>query len=139
MNKLRFVVDTNVLVSSILIGKSPPDQAFKKIRTLGNILFSESTFQELQEILQRPKFDKYVSYQIRNQFMIQLKLEAEIIIVFEEIDICRDPKDNKFLEVAVNGKADFIITGDKDLLVLNPFQGIEIITVNEFLSRFNLD
>ena len=71
--------------------------------------------------------------------MIQLKLEAEIIIVFEEIDICRDPKDNKFLEVAVNGKADFIITGDKDLLVLNPFQGIEIITVNEFLSRFNLD
>ncbi|NQZ65388.1 putative toxin-antitoxin system toxin component, PIN family, partial [Crocosphaera sp.] len=80
-----------------------------------------------------------VSYQIRNQFMIQLKLEAEIIIVFEEIDICRDPKDNKFLEVAVNGKADFIITGDKDLLVLNPFQGIEIITVNEFLSRFNLD
>ena len=53
------------------------------------------------------------------------------------IDICRDPKDNKFLELAVSGKADFIITGDQDLLVLNPFRNIEIITINEFLTRFN--
>ncbi len=136
MNKDRFVIDTNVLVSSILIEKSPADQAFKKIRSLGNLLFSESTLQELQEILQRPKFNKYVSSQIRSQFIMQLKLEAETILIVEKINLCRDPKDNKFLEVAVNGNADFIITGDKDLLVLNSFQNIEIITVNEFLSSF---
>ena len=136
MNKDRFVIDTNVLVSSILIEKSPADQAFKKIRSLGNLLFSESTLQELQEILQRPKFNKYVSSQIRSQFIMQLKLEAETILIVEKINLCRDPKDNKFLEVAVNGNADFIITGDKDLLVLNSLQNIEIITVNEFLSSF---
>ncbi len=51
--------------------------------------------------------------------------------------MCRDAKDDKFIEVAFNGKADFIITGDKDLLVLNPFKNIEIITVNDFLTRFN--
>ncbi len=139
MNRFRFVIDTNVLVSSILIEKSPADQAFKKIRSLGNLLFSESTLQELQEILQRPKFNKYVSYQIRNQFMMKLKLEAETITIFEKINLCRDPKDNKFLEVAVNGNADFIITGDKDLLVLNSFKNIEIITVNEFLSSFKVN
>lgn len=61
MDKLRFVVDNNVLVSSILIASSPPDTALKKIRSLGNILYSLPTFQELQEILNRPKFDRYVS------------------------------------------------------------------------------
>jgi hypothetical protein len=53
----------------------------------------------------------------------------------ESINICRDPKDDKFLELAFSGKADFIVTGDQDLLVLNPFRNIEIITANVFLSR----
>jgi uncharacterized protein len=55
----------------------------------------------------------------------------------ETIDLCRDPKDNKFLELAVSGNADFIITGDEDLLVLNTFRNIEIISVNDFLIRFS--
>jgi predicted nucleic acid-binding protein len=59
-----------------------------------------------------------------------------LIKISEKITICRDPKDDKFLELAVNGQANFIITGDEDLLVLNPFRNIEIITVNEFLNRF---
>ena len=137
MAKPKFVIDTNVLVSGILIAESLPDRAFKKARTFGEILFSESTFEELQEILERPKFNKYVSFEIRSQFLTQLKFEAERIIILEKINVCRDPKDNKILEVGVNGNADYLITGDQDLLVLNPFQGIEIITVNEFLTRFS--
>ena len=62
---------------------------------------------------------------------------AELVAIKESIDICRDPKDNKFLELAVSGEADFIVSGDQDLLVLNPFRNIEIVTANDFLARFN--
>jgi predicted nucleic acid-binding protein len=60
MNKLKIVIDTNILVSSILIASSKADQAFKKAKKVGKILLSEMTLAELQEILSRPKFDRYV-------------------------------------------------------------------------------
>lgn len=137
MVKLRFFIDTNILISSILRSSSKPDQALKKARSLGNILLSETTFQELQEVLYRPKFDKYVSLITRTEFIAKLKLECELVNIVENIKVCRDEKDDKFLELAVNGKANFIITGDEDLLILNPFRNIEIINVNEFLNRFS--
>ncbi|MFM7383398.1 MAG: putative toxin-antitoxin system toxin component, PIN family [Microcystaceae cyanobacterium] len=129
------MVDTNVLVSSILIRKSSSDAALKKARSLGKLLFSEATFQELQTVLNRSKFDKYVSLTIRSEFMFRLKLESELIEIIEQVNLCRDLKDNQFLEVAMNGNADYLITGDQDLLVLRPFQEIQIMTVHEFLSE----
>jgi putative PIN family toxin of toxin-antitoxin system len=137
MDKLRFVIDTNVLVSSVLIANSPSDLSLKIIRKIGNILFSETTFQELEEVLNRQKFNRYVDLNIRLQFLAKLKLELDLITIQENIKICRDSKDDKFLEVAINGKANYLITGDQDLLILNPFRQIEIITINEFLTRFN--
>lgn len=130
------MIDTNVLVSSVLIVNSSADLALKKIRSIGDILFSQTTFEELQEVLTRQKFDRYIPLNIRLQFLAKLKLDFTLIPIRETINICRDPKDDKFLEVAVNGKGDFIITGDLDLLVLNPFRNIEIITINDFLTRF---
>jgi putative PIN family toxin of toxin-antitoxin system len=135
MSKLQFVIDTNVLVSSILIKKSSSDATLKKARSLGNLLFSEATFQELQTTLSRSKFDKYVSLQVRSEFIFRLRLESELVEIVERIDLCRDEKDNKFLEVAINGKADYLITGDSDLLVLRPFKDVKIMTVNEFLGE----
>ena len=135
MNKLQFVIDTNVLVSSILIKKSSSDAALKKARSLGSLLFSEATFQELQITLSRSKFDRYVSLQVRSEFIFRLRLASELVEILERVDLCRDEKDNKFLEVAINGRADYLITGDNDLLVLRPFQNIKIMTVNEFLGE----
>ena len=135
MNKLRFVIDTNVLVSSILIKKSSSDLVLKKARSLGTLLFSEGTFQELQTTLSRSKFDRYVSLQVRSEFIFRLRLESELVEIVETIDLCRDEKDNKFLEVAINGKANYLITGDNDLLVLRPFQDVKIMTINEFLGE----
>jgi putative PIN family toxin of toxin-antitoxin system len=135
MNKLRFVIDTNVLVSSILIKKSSSDATLKKARSLGNLLFSEATFQELQTTLSRSKFDRYVSLQVRSEFIFRLRLESELVEIVERIDLCRDEKDNKFLEVAINGKAEYLITGDNDLLVLRPFKDVKIMTINEFLGK----
>ena len=85
--------------------------------------------------MNRAKFDKYVSLTIRSEFMFRLKLESELIEIIEQVNLCRDTKDNQFLEVAMNGNADYLITGDQDLLVLRPFQEIQIMTVQEFLSE----
>jgi uncharacterized protein len=85
----------------------------------------------------RPKFDKYISQEKRLNFLGNLQQKAKLVKIKETINACRDAKDNKFLELAVSGNGDFIITGDQDLLVLNPFRKIEIITVNEFLTRFS--
>jgi uncharacterized protein len=137
MDELRFVIDTNILVSAVLIKSSVPDVALKKAKNLGIMLFSEATFQELQEILNRSKFDKYISLSIRTQFLAKLKLESEAVEIVEIIKECRDPKDDKFLEVAINGNATRIITGDKDLLELHPFRGIDIITATQFLEIFS--
>ncbi|MBE9057053.1 putative toxin-antitoxin system toxin component, PIN family [Sphaerospermopsis sp. LEGE 08334] len=137
MDELRFVIDTNILVSAVLINSSVPDVAFKKANNLGIMLFSDATFQELQEILNRSKFDKYISLNIRTQFLAKLKLESEAVEIVQIIKECRDPKDDKFLEVAINGNATHMITGDKDLLALHPFRGVDIITATQFLEIFS--
>lgn len=135
MNK-KYVIDTNVLVSALLFKKSPPFRAIQLIEEKGIILYSEDTILELNQVLHRQKFDKYLTEEEREQFLIKFIQKSTQVNITETIAICRDAKDNKFLELAVSGNADLIITGDQDLLVLHPFRDIEIITVNEFLTRF---
>jgi uncharacterized protein len=96
---------------------------------------SNAVFLELQEVLLRPKFDKYSTPSKREAFLEDLIETVQFIEVTEEIDECRDPKDNKYLELVVSGNAECIITGDQDLLVLNPFRRIDILTVQEFLGK----
>ena len=83
-------------------------------------------------------FDKYISVSVRTQFLAKFKLESEETEIVQMIKECRDPKDDKFLEVAINGNATHIITGDKDLLELHPFQGVDIITATQFLEIFSV-
>ena len=82
----------------------------------------------------RKKFDRYASLAKRINFLQVLNDIAEIVTIIESITACRDRKDDKFLEVAVNGKSDYLITGDRDLLVLHPFRNIPIVTPIEFIS-----
>ena len=137
MKNNRFVLDNNILVSALLIKNSLPFQIIQKIENQGLILYSEATLLELNRVLNRKKFDKYFTVEEKQEFILKLIEMSELIEIKESITICRDSKDDKFLELAISGKADFIITGDQDLLVLNPFRNIEIITANEFLNRFN--
>jgi putative PIN family toxin of toxin-antitoxin system len=135
MNK-RFVLDTNIIISSVLWPNSKPNVAVKKAQQLGIIIVSSVTWQELDTVLFRPKFDRYITFEERELFLLDLSQTVKFILETSFItDICRDPKDNKYLELAVNGRAECIITGDQDLLILHPFQSIEIITVNDFLGR----
>jgi len=131
----RFVVDNNILVSALLIKNSVSFQVISNIEERGVILYSEATILGLNQVLNRKKFVKYFTVEEKQAFIFKLLEKAELVEIEESINICRDPKDDKFLELAFGGKADFIITGDQDLLVLNPFRNIEIITANDFLSR----
>lgn len=133
----KFVIDTNVIISAILFSNSPPAKTINLAKQLGKIILSEAIFTEIKNTLSRDKFNRYLSFDNRRRLLNKLLLDSELITITEEISVCRDPKDNKFLELAVSGKSNFIITGDNDLLVLNPFRNIEIITVNGFLNRFS--
>ena len=89
---------------------------------------------ELNRILEQDRFDRYVSRGQREHFLELLVREAEDIEITESVQVCRDPKDDRILELAVNGDAAYIVTGDEDLLVLNPFRGIEILRPADFLA-----
>jgi len=133
----RFVLDANTLISAFLMPKtSISAQAYTKAKNDGLILFSEATFNEFADVYVRPKFDKYISLEKRLVTLDDLAALIEITPVSISIKACRDPKDDKYLELASAAKATCIITGDKDLLVLHPFSGIPIITSADFLKHF---
>lgn len=131
----RFVLDTNVVVSAVLLPRSVPRQAFDLAFIRGIVLVSESMLDELDDVLRRPRFERYVLEDERLQFLINFIRDATVAEVTEVITDCRDPKDNKFLELAVSGNATCIISGDADLLVLHPFRGIPVVTPQEFVSQ----
>ncbi|MFH1633286.1 MAG: putative toxin-antitoxin system toxin component, PIN family [Chloroflexota bacterium] len=132
---MRLVFDTNVIVSALLFEESTPGKAFFGALRKGVVLTSDDTYLELSEVIRRKKFDRYISRIERERFLLVFLRTAALVEVTEIISACRDPKDDKFLELAVNGQADIVISGDDDLLLLNPFRGIVIITPGEFLTR----
>ncbi len=136
MKRNRFIIDTNTLVSAFIFEHSKPARVLDKVRGSGALAFSLETYSELCEVLLRPKFDKYISLDKRNRFLANLKKEVAFSKIMESITDCRDPKDNKFLELAIAGQADCIITGDNDLLVLHPFRKIPILNASDFLVKF---
>ena len=131
---IRIVLDTNTLVSAALIKKSISRDAFDKALQIGQLLASEKTLNELADVLAREKFDKYVSLKERQEFYVSYLEIVNMKDIVEVITDCRDSKDNKFLEIAVSGKANIIVSGDADLLVLHPYRTIEILTPRQFLE-----
>jgi uncharacterized protein len=123
---MRCVVDTNVVVSASVLSLSIPRQAVERALRGAVLLFSESTMDELKDVLFRSKFDRYVSREDRALFVAQLSAAAEFVPIIQLVRECRDSKDDKFLEVALNGRADVIVTGDADLLGMNPWRGVKI-------------
>ncbi|MDJ0679137.1 MAG: putative toxin-antitoxin system toxin component, PIN family [Xenococcaceae cyanobacterium MO_167.B52] len=133
-NRVRYVFDTNVIISALLFENSKPAQAFQYALANGEVLLSLDLLEELNEVLGRKKFNKYVTNEEREEFLEALIERAVLIEIVENVQECRDPKDDKVLELALNGEAQYIITGDHDLLVLNPFRNVRVITVEDFLK-----
>lgn len=106
------------------------DRAFRE----GKVLLSLATLAELYDVLHRKQFRRYIDEEDARSFVAALARESELIDVDVQIKACRDPKDDKFLEVAVSGRATHLITGDTDLLVLDPFQEVRILSPQGFLD-----
>lgn len=132
------MLDTSLLVSAALFEGSVPRQAFELAFRRGEVLASSQTLTELKDVLARRKFDRYVSEEMRLRFLANFLNLTTPIEITENIAACRDPKDDKFLELAVSGGATYLVTGDSDLLVLHPFRGISILTPADFLDRLSL-
>ncbi len=128
---MRIVVDTNVFVSTALKRVSWPGNTVRWIETYDGLLKTDVTKREVMAVLQRPRLaPKIAPFFLDN--LLRVFAGAELVMITEPVTGCRDPDDNKFLELAVNGHADVIVSGDADLLALDSFRGIPIITPAAF-------
>lgn len=130
-----WVFDTNTLLSALMNEDSVPGTALKKGRQTGTLLISAEIASEYFAVFSRPKFEKYVSLEIRLAFIENIIANSISVEPKGKFNVCRDPKDNMFLSLAVTAEASCIISGDQDLLVLNPFHKIPIISPADFLLR----
>lgn len=132
------ILDTNVLVSYICFFNGRQiDEVVEYCLDNCKVLISKETLEELRQTLLRDKFDKFSDKEERWLVLQSIEIVFEHISIKHKIEnstICRDPKDVKFLELALNGEADYLITGDKDLLVLEKFENTQIISPIEFLK-----
>ena len=130
---MRVVVDTNVLVSAALKQKSMPGMTALLVERRGGLLKSLATERQLFEVVARPSLASLIDPETQ-VWLKNLMGAAELVTITERIVACRDPTDDKFLELAVNGHADLIVSGDGDLLALNPFRDIPIVTPATFVQ-----
>lgn len=130
----RYVIDTNTLVSRLLLRQSTPALAVHRALSTGDLLFSPATLEELGTVLRRPKFARYLEAEERESFLRLLARLAIVVHPTHTVRACRDPKDDKFLDVALHGQAQALITGDADLLALHPFRNIPILSPRQFLD-----
>lgn len=135
-SEIRVVIDTNIWIS-FLIGKTLAGLSNAIAANRIIILFSQELFSELVEVLQRPKFKKYFSNIAVEQLIILLHEKVKWVDVSDCFNDCRDKKDNFLLDLAVSGQANYLITGDLDLLILNPFHDVEIISYQSFQKMYS--
>jgi len=89
---------------------------------------------ELRDVLVREKLQRYADQDDIRDFVAEIAAESEWVNPDREVVVCRDPRDDKFLSLAACGRATHLVTGDRDLLVLDPFEGIRIVTPRQFLE-----
>lgn len=135
---MRVVVDTGVLVSALIRPRGTVGDILHALRDgRFTAIYSTPMMLEVTEVLSRQKIQ--AKYHIQPDDIAALinlvRLRGELVIPKQSITACRDPKDNKFLEAALAGGADAIVTGDDDLLVMKPFEGVDILRPVELLQR----
>ena len=134
--KQRIVIDTNVYVSRLIRVQSIPGRAVGRAWSEAVTLVSAATLEELRVVLRRHKLARYIQSGKIEPYIVRVREVSLYIPNPPPIRACRDPRDDKFLEVAVHGHADVIVTGDADLLALHPFRGIAILSPSDYLERY---
>jgi len=129
----RIVLDTNIVVSRALVPVSVPGRVVSKALAECVVLASTATIRELEEVIVREKFDRMTPRWKRLEAIRLYGLELTVCEVVDIVTVCRDPKDNMILALALSGNADLIVTGDKDLLCVHPWRGIAILSPADYL------
>jgi len=138
MKSKRIILDTNLWIS-FLISKNLTEIDNLVQTKDTTLIFSNESLEEFIEVVKRPKFEKYFSKKDIEKLLDIFDQFAELIKVKSEIDICRDPKDNFLLNLAIDGKVDYLVTGDKDLLILEKIKKTKIITFRNLVEKINSD
>jgi uncharacterized protein len=129
----RVIIDTNLWISFLI---TKDHTKLDKILLSGKfiLVFSKELLDEFLGVTNRPKFRKYFSKTDIEDILTTIEEYADFVKVNTKVDLCRDFKDNFLLSLATDGNADFLITGDDDLLVMKQFRETEIITISNFLA-----
>jgi putative PIN family toxin of toxin-antitoxin system len=135
---MRAVIDTGVLVSALIRSQGPPGAVLRAlIDKRFTAIYTTELLVEVVDVLGRPNFR--TKYHIQSDDIAALvnliRLRGDLVIPNRVVEICRDPKDDKFLTAALAGQAEYIVSGDADLLVLSPFEEIPILSPTAFLAE----
>ncbi len=134
------VVDTNVWISAALSKTGSPVQVVRHVLAHGLPVFTHSTFEELQTRLWKPKFDRYISMDLRKRILHDIKAAALWVDVPTDIAAVahsRDPEDDKFVHAALAANAPWLVTGDQDLLSMKPLPSLQILTPADAVNAFS--
>jgi putative PIN family toxin of toxin-antitoxin system len=135
---MKIVIDTNIFISALLGGKNQLAITQRAARGLDTLFITDDTINELEDVLGRPGFHlSKAEVERRIRSIEGYGRKVAVLPEHKAAGICRDPKDDKFLECALAAGADCIITGDKDLLVLKEYRGTRMITVKDYLDIVN--
>ncbi len=129
----RIIIDTNLWISFLIT------RDFTKLDEIifsrqGILIFSQELLNEFLEVARRPKFRRFFSASDVEEVLETIDEYADFVEVQTKIEVCRDPKDNFLLSLSIDGNADFLLTGDKDLLDLTKFGETKIITISDYLQ-----
>lgn len=130
----RIVIDTGTLVSASLFEGTRPSLAYRKALAGFEVCVSDYTLDELERVLRRDKFDRYLPLARRLEFLESYYRRSKRYSVTLEVTDCRDPKDNPFLALALTAQAEILLTSDPDLYSLTPYRGIRLLKPAEFLE-----
>jgi putative PIN family toxin of toxin-antitoxin system len=130
-----WVLDTNVLLSAALSSKGAPHALAQHILKNGNLVFSSATFEELRSRLYRPKFDTYLSLDMREDLLHDFSASARWVEPDVVLPYSRDPSDDVFIATALKAGLHFLVSGDKDLLEAPMPEGMQVLTPAQALAR----
>lgn len=134
---MRCILDTNLLISAAITPGNKPYQILHWVVSNATLFTSDEIYEKLKQVIVRKKFEKYfTNYESRDHFLNLIFKFSTFATPREKIDHCRDPKDNKFLELAVAINADFLIAGDEDLYILKSINNTVILSTNVFFDDF---
>jgi hypothetical protein len=132
---MKVVIDTNIWIS-YLLGSLLQGMDEKILSKEIKVVVSEEMLKELSEVASRPKFKNILTVRRIKELFSLLDSYAIVVSPSQKVNACRDEKDNFLLEVAIEGEADYLVTGDEDLLVLDPFHNTKIIKPKDFEGIF---